>query len=132
MRQVSQHLLSLSSLQDFETEKIKIVIPETQIEKYRLLNSFIQSVIQLPDIQTALEDQFNKDVIDHPDHIAYSYEINPIDVITQLDTASFVEGEELKQEAKLMKKMKNILLRLGDPDIDITSVRSSRSSRSRR
>ena len=129
MRQVSHHLLSLSSLQDFETEKIKIVIPETQIEKYRLLNSFIQSVIQLPDIQTALEDQFNKDVIDHPDHIAYSYEINPIDVITQLDTASFVEGEELKKKEKLMKKMKNILLILGDPDIDITSVRSSRSRR---
>ena len=131
MRQVSQHLLSLRSLEDFAIERIKIVIPETQIEKYRLLNSFIQSVIQLPGIQTALEDQFNKDVMDHPDHIAYSYEINPIDVITQLEGESFIEGKELKQEAKLMKKLQKTLADLASIgiDLDVTSVRASRSRR---
>ena len=69
--------------------------------------------------------------MEHHDHIAYSYEINPIDVITQLEGESFVEGKELKQEAKLMKKLQKTLADLSSIgiDLDVTSVRASRSRR---
>tara|TARA_Y100000389_G_C17468676_1_gene528161 strand:- start:2025 stop:3041 length:1017 start_codon:yes stop_codon:yes gene_type:complete len=106
--------------------KIHIVIPYDIIDKYQLLNSFIQDIIKIKIVRDTLESQFVEDVNIH--NLPSSYlNVNSYNYLSNFSENDYIHGDEIKKQQKRDKRLSNILNSLDLSNITLTNVRSSRS-----
>lgn len=107
-------------INNFDFNRINIVIPNNIIDKYRLLNLFIQDIIKIKIVRETLNSQFNFDIQSHRLPKKYS-RVDSLAYVSGFTENDYIYDSEIDRQADRERQINKLRRSLGDNILDYTS-----------